>query len=122
MSKSIQIHDQKPVVCKLVDTEYYKMTLRFPLLPSRGTINRNQNSDQIPYEIVTKSMSEKQYPESVYEMDSPYIIRDYRGVTIRLCPFQYNAVEQKLLIFTRIVVEVTETEGIGENAIRSRNM
>jgi len=53
---------------------------------------------------------DKFFPESVYESTDPFILRDYRGQTIFIYPFQYNPVSKILRFYYEIEIEIIEDE------------
>lgn len=106
ISASIQLPAQKNVSLRILSSEYIEVQLEYPLLPSRGTIYRNQNPDTIPYRIAPESIIDNFYPGDLTEMEEPFIIRTVRGTTVRVFPFQYLAKEQTLRIYSDIKVEL----------------
>lgn len=110
VSTNVQIADKKVVISKVIENTGFSMSLKYPLVPSRGTIYRNQNPDSVAYQIDPKSMLEKQYPSNIYEIGEPYWIKDSKWIQIKLFPFVYNAVEQKLQIITDITLEIIEVD------------
>ncbi len=45
------------------------------------------------------------------DLDEPYIVRDFRGMTVQVNPFQYNPSKKKLRVYSRIVIEVFSDPG-----------
>jgi hypothetical protein len=76
-----------------------------PLIPSKGHMTRDIDINQVPYEFSNNYLSGTWYPESIINLNDPYIIRDFRGMTVQFNPIQYNSNENKLKIYKRIVVE-----------------
>ena len=108
VSTSVAVSDAAHITTRLVSTDYYDIDLRHPMLPSRGTIYRSQNPDTIPYVTALEALVCPRYPEAEHVLDTPFVLRDVRGVRVCFYPFAYNAVEQRLRVFRRITVEVVE--------------
>lgn len=88
--------------------EYEEIPLTYPMLPSRGVIYRNQDPSTIPYTIDPSSMVNEWYPRDLALSTDPFIIRDIRGVSVYVYPFQYNAVTGTLRVYKNITVQLTE--------------
>ncbi|MFH2094888.1 MAG: C25 family cysteine peptidase, partial [Bacteroidota bacterium] len=105
---SVALPDNRNVTVQVVDMQYEEIDLTYPLLPSRGTIYRNQDPSTIPYETDPASMVDAWYPVDMLSVTDPYIIRDVRGENIYVYPFMYNAVQKKLRIYTHVSLKVEE--------------
>jgi hypothetical protein len=99
----------------LVYTDYVVYSGATSMLPSRGTIYRNQNPSQIPYEIAPESMINEFFPAQNVSMDNPFIFREVRGTTVRVFPFQYNAVTGTLRFYRTVRVELAENNNAPTN-------
>ncbi len=99
---------RKDVDLNITYVDYIDIPLEHPLLPSRGTIYRNQDPSQIPYEISPESLVDEFYPTVNVSLDDPFIFREVRGTTVRVFPFQYNAVTQTLRFYSKIKLELVE--------------
>ncbi|MBK9318994.1 MAG: hypothetical protein IPM91_09385 [Bacteroidetes bacterium] len=47
------------------------------------------------------------WPANITDLRTPYILRDYRGQTLLLQPFQYNAMTSTLRVYTEMTVKFT---------------
>lgn len=110
ISASVKLSPDKNVQLKIVDAEFEEYQLEHPLVPSRGVIYRNQDPSKIPYVIAPESMVDAFYPGTLAYLDDPFIIKDVRGTTIFVQPFQWNAVRQILRVYTRVSVELVEDD------------
>ena len=122
VSAAIQLSAQKNVDIKITDVEYKDYPLSYPLVPSRGTIYRNQNPNTIPYIIDPASIVDKFYPFETATADEPYIIRDIRGTSVRVYPFQYNSATKTLRVYTKVDVQLIENNSTPVNSLRNENM
>lgn len=117
LSTSIQLPSDKNVSIEITDFKYEEIDLNSPMLPSRGVIYRNQDPSSIPYEIDQASYIDEWYPSNLTSTSEPYIMREVRGENIFVYPFQYNAVQNKLRIYTSIIITVTENTDTPTNPI-----
>ncbi|MDR2972514.1 MAG: C25 family cysteine peptidase, partial [Bacteroidales bacterium] len=121
VSASVQLPAQKNVDMDVIYTDYTDYQLNFPLVPSRGVIYRNQDPATIPYQIDPESVMDRFYPGNLAFADEPYIIRDVRGTSVRVFPFQYNAATNTLRIYTQIEVLLTENNEPATNPLLKEN-
>ncbi len=84
--------------------------------PSKGVLYRNVNPATVPYTF-GPAYQAAQWPPQVATLGQPYILRDYRGVTVQVCPFQYYPGEDRLRVYTRVVVELEITADRGANEL-----
>jgi PKD repeat protein len=110
INANIQLNPVKNVRLNVVEMEYQDYQLDHPLVPSRGVIYRNQDPGEIPYVIAPESVVDEFYPSPVATLTDPYIIKDVRGATVYVYPFQYNAVKQVLRVYTSVTVELVEDD------------
>jgi hypothetical protein len=106
--RSIIIPDGAKMDVKVTESSYREY--KVPIAPSRGHISRDVNPDHVPYEFSSQYSRDGFYPGRIAELGSPYILRDFRGITVKMYPFAYNPGTQTLRVYTRVVLEV---RGIG---------
>lgn len=121
ISASVQLPADKDVDLQVIASEYREISLTAPLLPSRGTIYRNQDPETIPYRINEQSITNQFYPNEIATMEEPFIIRDVRGTSVRVFPFQYNAVTHTLRVYTHIEVSLVENNQPAHNPLLREN-
>ncbi|MCF7792833.1 MAG: choice-of-anchor D domain-containing protein [Candidatus Cloacimonetes bacterium] len=107
INATVQLENRN-VTPMVTDFEYEEYDLNYPMLPSRGTIYRNQNPDLIPYLIDPNSITDEFYPENVAEVGEPFVIRSVRGTNVYVYPFQYNAARNVLRVYTSVTVSLVE--------------
>ena len=121
ISAAVQLPAQKNVDVSVALTDYTDYQLDFPLVPSRGVIYRNQDPATIPYVIDPASIVNEFYPVDLATADEPYIIRDVRGTSIRVFPFQYNAATNTLRVYNKVDVLLTENNEPATNPLLTEN-
>ena len=118
ISKSLIIPDQSKMEVSFVGGEFLDLTL--DVAPSKGIVYRNINPNQIPYSFSEQYQTDELFPGILVDSDDPYIFRDFRGLTAKIYPFQYNPVEGKLRVYKRMLIEVKEV-GVDTVNVLNRN-
>ncbi len=108
---SIIIPDLAGMNYRILSEEYQTINTK-PVTPSKGHLTRNIDPSTVPYTFNEIYNEDTWYPENNISLDRPYVVRELRGQTIQFNPMQYNPVEGKLKIFTRIVVEVYKDQAV----------
>ena len=112
LSASIQLPNDKDVEMEVSMPSVAVIQLTNPMVPSRGTIYRNQDPSTIRYEIAPESRTMELYPANIATMESPFIVRDVRGTTVRVMPFRYT-----LEFYRTITVTLRETNRPATNPL-----
>lgn len=117
LNASVMIDPQKNVTLGIIPGEYEDISLDYPLVPSRGVIYRDQDPATVPYTIDPRSLTDTWYPVRLAENTEPFILRDIRGTSVYVYPFQYNAAKQILRVYKSITVRVIENNSPAINAL-----
>jgi len=75
--------------------------------PSKGNLPRTIDPADVPYTFGMVYTKDAWYPASPVSLREPYVLRDFRGQTVVLCPVQYNPVRQTLRVYSEVTVELT---------------
>jgi len=104
--RSIVIDDTLKPKINVIDSEFidYENIL---IAPSKGHLLRDINPKDVPFEFSDCYQKDTWFPQSIAELGEPYIIRDLRGVVVKVNPLQYNPVTKKLRFYTDVSVEIT---------------
>ncbi len=103
--RSVIVPDDAEMAVRVVASKYYDVA-DVLVAPSKGTILRTQNPDDVPWTFGDVYDTDAFYPGPLATLHDPYILRDHRGVVVEVCPLQYNPVTQTLRVYTDITVEV----------------
>lgn len=118
---SIIIPDMANMTYEILDAEYTTMKTD-PIMPSKGHFNRNINPADVPYTFDELYNSSDYYPETNLITNTPYIVRDLRGMSVHFYPMQYNPGREELKICTSLKVKFYPDGGEPVNPfIRSRS-
>jgi agmatine/peptidylarginine deiminase len=114
ITRSIIIPDNAKVRIDVIEKDFVEYQMR--IIPSKGILSREINPEDIPYEFSDIYQQNEIYPLNNAELGSPYIMRDFRGITVNAYPFVYNPITQTLRVYHHLVLEVnnigTDTENI----------
>ncbi|PKN72043.1 MAG: gingipain R, partial [Candidatus Cloacimonetes bacterium HGW-Cloacimonetes-3] len=108
-NRSIIIDNNAFMKLEMYDLEY--QDIKLPVAPSKGVITRNIDPKTVPYTFDKVYLSGNFYPEAVADLSQPYILRDFRGITIKTTPFSYNPATQILRVYTNYKIRVY-TDGL----------
>ena len=108
LSASVQVDDLYDIIISSVEGDYEEIELEYPLLPSRGTIYRNQDPASVPYETDPESLTDLMYPLSSADITEPFIFRDTRGVSVYAYPVRYNAAKRIVRIYKKLSVKLAQ--------------
>lgn len=113
---SIIIPDTEEMEVRVVRSQYQDFE-NIEILPSKGHFTRDLNPEDVPYVYGEVYQKDAFWPGTLAQLEDPFILRDFRGQTVTIFPFQYNPVTKTLRVYTDIVVEVTSTGKPGENIL-----
>ena len=100
---------------RILKTDYVDIAT-LPVVPARGAILRSVDPSTVPYEY-GPAYAGGVFPSEIAAAGEPYIMRDYRGVAVRLFPVQWDVDRGVLRLLRRVTYEVvTEGDG-GVNAL-----
>ncbi|MCK4660441.1 MAG: hypothetical protein KAV82_13040 [Phycisphaerae bacterium] len=116
--RSVIIPNDARMAVNVIASKHYDIP-DILVTPSKGYISRKNNPADVPYTFGDAYKIDAFYPGEVASLGKPYILRDFRGVVLTLCPFQYNPVTETLRVYTNVTVEVVETQAGGVN-VKSR--
>ncbi len=120
LSRSIIIPDDKKPNLEVIEKEVVEYTMH--IIPSKGVLYRDQDPASVPYEFGDVYKTNAFFPATDAEIGEPYILRDFRGVTIKVFPFQYNPVTGLLKVYHKIRVKVSYDDKSSINVkIRNHN-
>ncbi len=118
LCRSIIIPDDTRMALKVVAAEYVDIP-NTPVVPSKGSLPRTINPEDVPYTFGDVYSGSEWYPTELAAIREPYIMRDYRATVIELNGFQYQPSSKTLRVYTSVTVEVT-ADGPGEINVLER--
>ena len=112
-SKSILIPKTGNTSLTVKFDEFIEYT-NIEILPSLGLQKRKNQNDTL---VFGESYQKNEFfPNQLAKLSTPFIIRELRGQTIQLFPYQYNPVTKTLRFYKNLNVEINfdSTQGINE--------
>lgn len=107
VTRSLMIPGTARMQLEILESDYTEVEM--PVAPSKGIITRDVDPDTVPWTFGEIYQSSESYPDALARLSEPFIIRDYRGITVYFQPFVYYPATQTLRIYTRIKLAVNNT-------------
>jgi gingipain R len=120
-SESVEISNSGKVSFEISYDSYEEFS-NINILPSKGSLKRNVNPDNIPYVFGKEYSQNTFYPGNLAAVSAPFIFRSTRGATVSFYPYQYNPVTKTLRVYKNISAKIiTSTEETGLNELKTRS-
>ncbi|MEA3446235.1 MAG: C25 family peptidase propeptide domain-containing protein, partial [Bacteroidota bacterium] len=116
LTASVVIPDKAEMTVKVVDSKYVDYP-NVSLLPSKGNLTRDIDPATVPYSFGKAYQQDEFFPAKLTQLREPFILRDYRGQTVVVYPFQYNPVKKLLRVYHEMVVEISKKSDNGQNIL-----
>lgn len=116
--RSIIIPNDAEIKYNILSSEYmdYRKT---PIAPSKGSITRDKNPKDIPYTFGEEYKNNAFYPSNLVSLSDPFIMRELRGTTVTLNPFQYNPDKETLRVYKTVTVEILTNSSSTLNSLET---
>ena len=118
VSSSLIISNDKKVVYEILSSEYIEYK-NIKVAPSKGNFSRNIDPSVVPYQFNSNYNQNSFFPEEIISLSDPYILRDFRGVSVQFSPIQYNPKTMTLRVYKSIELNVISDEIDNINVIES---
>jgi len=116
LAVSLIIPDLAKMEIHIVSSSYKDFT-NLEIAPSKGIILRNTDPSSVPF-LYGKSYNESDFwPGKLADSRTPHILRDLRGQTFLVYPFQYNPVTKTLRVYYDLTIEVVKAGDNGVNPL-----
>lgn len=99
--RRLRIPNKSKMHVEVANAEFYEMQ-GIRLAPSKGPISRELLPEQVPYTFGDEYQKDEFWPMDVAQLGTPWIMRDQRGIDLKVTPFQYNPVTKVLRVYTKI--------------------
>ena len=83
--------------------------------PSKGNFSRQIDPETVPYTYGAMYSQNAFYPAAQATLETPYIIRDFRGQNIMVAPFAYNPVTKTLRVYHNLTIAMKKVSDNGVN-------
>ncbi|MBQ8222946.1 MAG: T9SS type A sorting domain-containing protein, partial [Bacteroidales bacterium] len=88
--------------------------------PSKGNFSRQINPNDVDFVYGEMYQQDAFYPSQQASLESPYILRDFRGQNLMVYPYAYNPVTKTLRVYSELRLVVKKVSDDGENQKVSR--
>ena len=119
LTTSIIIPDNAKMGIDVLNSEFIEYE-NVVIAPSKGNITRDVDPRSMPYVYNDTYKNNAFYPGKIAELDTPFILRDNRGQSVKIYPIQYNPVTKVLRVYSRINISINSKSNDGINSL-SRN-
>ena len=116
LTTSLIIPDMAEMALNVVSVSYQDFN-DLSIAPSKGVIMRDTDPATVPFQYGPAYSKDQYYPGQMTGMREPHIIRDIRGQTIILYPFQYNPVTKVLRVFSDVTIKIHKIGDAGHNPL-----
>ena len=83
--------------------------------PSKGNFSRQIDPESVAYTYGEMYRQDAFYPAAQAYLETPYIIRDFRGQNIMVRPFAYNPMTKTLRVYHDMTIEMRKVSDNGVN-------
>ena len=103
-------------VIKSAFTDYENVEIA----PSKGNFSRQIDPESVAYTYGPMYSQDAFYPAAQAYLETPYIIRDFRGQNIMVRPFAYNPMTKTLRVYHDMTIEMNKVSDNGVNQKTAR--
>lgn len=120
ITSSLIIPNSGTPVVRVVNSTWREIGTN-PAVPSKGNLLRTEDPATVPYTFGSAYTSGAIYPAVEAQLADPFIMRDYRGVSLRVHAVRWDADRGVLLALESMTLEV-ETTGTGGINVKQARM
>lgn len=106
VTASVIIGTQSIMKVEVISSKY-KEFYGIEIAPSKGNLYRDVDPATIPFSYGKIYDKNDFFPGKLVGLRDPFFIRDYRGQTVIMQPFQYNPVTKVLRVYYEMLVKVS---------------
>lgn len=118
---SIIVDDNAEMEVSVLNAEYTDIE-GVEIAPSKGNLKRKVDPNDVEYVYGEMYQQDAFYPAQQAALETPYILRDFRGQNIMVYPYAYNPVTKTLRVYTHMTISAKKVSDNGVNKkIASRN-
>ena len=119
IAKSVIIPGDKEMKLRIIEEDIERIKIP-PIIPSKGNLLRSVSPSSVPYTFSDFYSSCEVFPVETVTISGPFIMRDFRGVTVYVNPLRYDAGTDELIIIKKLVVEIY-SEGFSLSNIKKNS-
>jgi len=119
VARSLMIPADKKMNLEIIDIDFTEFIGN--VLPSKGNFSRTINPADIPYIFSETYKKDEFYPKEIVELGDPFIMREIRGIAVRINPFTVNPVKNLIRYYKEITLKVYADGADSVNIMASRS-
>lgn len=120
LGRDLLIEDTGSYTFEIIEKKSRELDLGI-LAPSKGDLERNLSPEQVPYQFSDFYESGASYPERVFSLGDPFVLRSVRGINAQFHPVIFHADTQKTEVIEKLRVRIRRVSGlVGKNELRTR--
>lgn len=116
ITTSIIIPDKERMQIELVSSSYQDYH-NVDISPSKGNLYRDIDPATVVLKYGEIYQKDAFFPGELAELRTPHIVRDFRGQTAVIYPFQYNPIQKILRVYNDIKLKISVKDNHGVNTI-----
>ncbi|MBN1198702.1 MAG: T9SS type A sorting domain-containing protein [Bacteroidales bacterium] len=116
LTSSLIIPDLAGMAARVIASSYTDFP-NMEIAPSKGNLLRTVDPATVPYTYGAAYSTDQFYPGEIVSTREPFILRDLRGQTVLVSPFQYNPVTKVLRVYNEVTVELVRENENGTNPL-----
>lgn len=113
---SMIIGDNAEMKASVIKSSYVDFK-NIEIAPSKGNLSRSVNPDEVAYTYGDMYQKDAFYPAEQITLETPYIIRDFRGQNMVVYPYAYNPLSKTLRVYTDLRISVKK---VGEDGVNKK--
>ena len=116
---SVVIPDNASMNIEVISSSYIEIE-NIDIAPSKGNFTRMINPSDVSFVQGDAYSQNNFFPGKLADLRDPYILRDFRGQTVVVYPFQYNPVSKVLRVYSDVTVRLSN-EGQSQKNVLQRS-
>lgn len=116
LTTSLIIPDQAGMSVRVLTSSFTDYP-NIEIAPSKGVLSRTIDPSTIPYTYGSAYTQNAFVPVGLTDVREPFIVRELRGQTVIVYPFQYNPVTKTLRVYHDLQVELYKSSNQGANPL-----
>ena len=110
-SESVIVPNQGQVTLDIEHDGYIEYQ-NVEVAPSKGNLKRNVNPSDIDYTFGAEYSTDAFFPGDLAFIGTPYNLRNTRGATVSVSPYQYNPVTKTLRVYQNVQANVVIDDNV----------
>ncbi len=106
VARSVIVPDDRAMTARILETTWTEVEA-VPL-PSKGSLPRTVDPATVPFEFGPVYRGRRPWPAVPVTLGRPYILRDVRGLAVRVTPFVYDPARGVTRIYTHVRIELRD--------------